>query len=66
MGRDGAKELKLLRDKGALTIAQDKESSMIHGMPGVAIKLGGAEYVLNPDEIAHMLHEIEIDFLNKN
>ena len=59
MGQDGAKELKILRDAGAITIAQDKESSLVHGMPGVDIQLGAADYVLNPEEIADILKEIE-------
>ena len=55
MGRDGAAELKLMKDKGAITIAQDKASSVVHGMPGEAINLGAATYVLPPDRIAAML-----------
>lgn len=55
MGRDGAMELKELKDKGALTIAQDEASSVVHGMPGEAIKLGAAVYVLAPEAIAAML-----------
>jgi two-component system, chemotaxis family, protein-glutamate methylesterase/glutaminase len=55
MGRDGADELKLLRDRGAITIAQDKESSLVHGMPGEAIRLEAATYVLPPDRIAPLL-----------
>ncbi len=55
MGKDGAAELKLMRDKGAVTIAQDRESSVIHGMPGEAIELGGAMYVLAADKIASTL-----------
>ncbi|MFQ6041352.1 MAG: chemotaxis response regulator protein-glutamate methylesterase [Candidatus Poribacteria bacterium] len=58
MGRDGAEELKLMREKGAVTIAQDKESSVVHGMPGEAIKLGAATHVLPPDEIAAMLENL--------
>ncbi|MFH1052269.1 MAG: chemotaxis-specific protein-glutamate methyltransferase CheB [bacterium] len=61
MGSDGAKELKLLRDAGSITIAQDKESSMVHGMPGVAINLDAADYILNPEEIAEILYKIEIN-----
>lgn len=55
MGRDGAEELRLLKEKGALTFAQDKNSSVVHGMPGEAIKLGAATFVLPPDKIAAML-----------
>ncbi|MBI3995170.1 MAG: chemotaxis response regulator protein-glutamate methylesterase, partial [Nitrospirae bacterium] len=55
MGKDGAEELKLMKDRGAVTIAQDGESSVVHGMPGEAIKLDGAEYVLPPDKIAAVL-----------
>jgi two-component system chemotaxis response regulator CheB len=55
MGRDGAKELKLMKNKEAITIAQDKESSVVHGMPGEAIGLGAATYVLPPGRIAATL-----------
>ncbi|MHB1230549.1 MAG: chemotaxis-specific protein-glutamate methyltransferase CheB [Halothiobacillus sp.] len=55
MGRDGADELALLREKGAITIAQDKASSVVHGMPGEAIKLDAARYILPPEEIASVL-----------
>jgi two-component system chemotaxis response regulator CheB len=55
MGRDGASELKTLRDAGALTIAQDKESSVVHGMPGEAIALGAARHILPPERIAELL-----------
>jgi two-component system, chemotaxis family, protein-glutamate methylesterase/glutaminase len=55
MGRDGAKELRLMREKGAVTIAQDKASAVVNGMPGEAVKLGAAAYVLSPDQIASAL-----------
>lgn len=55
MGRDGAEELKAMKDQGAITIAQDQESSVVHGMPGVAIALGGATHVLPADRIAAAL-----------
>jgi two-component system chemotaxis response regulator CheB len=46
MGADGAAGMKELRETGALTIAQDKNSSVIWGMPGMAVKLGAADMVL--------------------
>jgi two-component system chemotaxis response regulator CheB len=55
MGVDGAMELKLMKDKGAVTIAQDSESSVIFGMPGEAVKLDAASYVLPPDRIVDYL-----------
>jgi len=55
MGKDGAAELKLMKDRGATTIAQDRESSVVHGMPAEAIKLGGATHVLPADKIGAAL-----------
>ncbi|MEO6319235.1 MAG: chemotaxis-specific protein-glutamate methyltransferase CheB [Polaromonas sp.] len=55
MGRDGAEELKLIKEKGAVTIAQDFKTSVVHGMPGVAIELNAATHILSPDEIAAVL-----------
>lgn len=55
MGRDGAEELRLLKEKGAVTFAQDKESSVVHGMPGEAIRLDAAMLVLPPERIATVL-----------
>jgi two-component system, chemotaxis family, protein-glutamate methylesterase/glutaminase len=55
MGRDGADELKLMRDKGATTVAQDRETSVVHGMPGEAIALGGATQILPAEKIAEAL-----------
>lgn len=55
MGRDGAEELKLMKDRGAITIAQDQESAVVHGMPGEALKLDAATYVFPPERIATAL-----------
>ena len=41
MGADGARALKQIRDKGAHTIGQDENSSIVYGMPKVAYDLGG-------------------------
>jgi two-component system chemotaxis response regulator CheB len=55
MGRDGAAELRILKERGAVTFAQDKDSSVVHGMPGEAIKLDAAMFVLPPHKIAAVL-----------
>jgi len=66
MGKDGAKELKLMRDKGAITIAQDEKTSVVWGMPGEAVKLGAAQQILAIDGIAEMLRRIARSRSNAN
>lgn len=55
MGRDGAEGLLAMKKAGALTIAQDEESSIVWGMPRSAVELGAAGKVLPlqkvPEEI---------------
>jgi two-component system, chemotaxis family, protein-glutamate methylesterase/glutaminase len=58
MGCDGAAELKALRDLRAVTIAQERRSCTVFGMPGEAIKLGAAQYVLAPAEIGELLRRV--------
>jgi len=55
MGRDGASELKEMKDKGAVTFVQNEESCVVFGMPGEAVKLDAATYMLSPEEIADSL-----------
>ncbi|MBX3009986.1 MAG: chemotaxis-specific protein-glutamate methyltransferase CheB [Caldilineaceae bacterium] len=55
MGKDGAAELKLLRECGAITIAQDRQSSVVYGMPGEAMRLNAATHILSLQEIVAML-----------
>jgi two-component system chemotaxis response regulator CheB len=55
MGKDGAEELKALKDGGAMTYAQDRASCVIFGMPGEAVRLGGASFTLPPEGIAAAL-----------
>jgi two-component system chemotaxis response regulator CheB len=58
MGKDGAGELKTLRDDGALTIVQDRGSSAVYGMPGEALRLDAAMLVLDPVRIGKALDTI--------
>lgn len=55
MGKDGAEEMKILKELGAVTIAQDHGSSVVHGMPGEAIRIRAATRVLPPEKIASAL-----------
>ncbi len=52
MGDDGADGLKLMRDAGSPTIAQDKASSVVWGMPGEAVKRNAAAEILPLDQVA--------------
>jgi two-component system response regulator WspF len=55
MGRDGAKGLKTLRDKGHYTIAQDQATSTVYGMPKAAAILDAAVDILPLERIAPRL-----------
>ena len=57
MGRDGARGLKLMRERGFHTIAQDQASSAVYGMPKAAVALDAATEVLPLDRIAARLIE---------
>lgn len=55
MGQDGAKGLLAMRRKGAYTIGQDKESSVVYGMPMVAKDIGAVTIQASCDNIASVL-----------
>jgi len=52
MGDDGAKGMLELKEAGAFTIAQDKNTCVVFGMPQEAIKIGAAIKVLPLQSIA--------------
>lgn len=66
MGKDGALELKLMKEKGAVTVAQNEESSAVFGMPGEAVRLEAAKYVLPAGRIAEVLAGLVIARTEKN
>ncbi len=55
MGQDGAVGLLAMRKKGAYTIGQDKESSVVYGMPGVAMNIGAVMTQASCENIATVL-----------
>jgi chemotaxis response regulator CheB len=55
MGRDGAEGLKTLRRAGHHTIAQDKGTSAVYGMPKAAAALEAANEILALDKIGPRL-----------
>jgi two-component system response regulator WspF len=57
MGRDGALGLKVMRNKGYTTIAQDEASSAVYSMPKAAAAIQAAQHILPLDRIAPKLVE---------
>jgi two-component system chemotaxis response regulator CheB len=55
MGHDGAAGLKALHDTGAVTLAQDEQSSAVFGMAKTAIDLGAVDRVLPLEDIPRAL-----------
>jgi len=52
MGADGAAGLNEMHQSGATTLAQDEKTSVVWGMPGEAVKLGGVDHILPLKSIA--------------
>jgi chemotaxis response regulator CheB len=59
---DGAAALKVFREKGGITIAQDLRSAEHHEMPTAAIATGCVDFVLRPEAIARKLETIAKDY----
>lgn len=55
MGRDGAKEIGAIHAMGGITIAQDEESSVVFGMPKVAIEQGHIQHVVALRDMAEKI-----------
>ncbi|MCS4284550.1 two-component system response regulator WspF [Pseudomonas sp. BIGb0278] len=57
MGRDGAQGLKMMRQQGFLTLAQDQQSSAVYGMPKAAAAIDAAMEIRPLERIAGRLTE---------
>jgi two-component system, chemotaxis family, protein-glutamate methylesterase/glutaminase len=60
MGNDGAQGLWEMKQAGAATIAQDKATSVVFGMPQEAIAKGAVDLVLPLDQIARRALELAV------
>ncbi|MGE5329411.1 MAG: protein-glutamate methylesterase/protein-glutamine glutaminase [Deltaproteobacteria bacterium] len=56
MGSDGANGLLKMRRKGASTIGQDEESSVVYGMPKVAFDIGAVEMQVSLEKVAQTIY----------
>jgi len=58
MGKDGSKEINQASINNAICFAQDEESSVVFGMPKVAIEYGGIDEVISLDKISERIIEL--------
>ena len=58
MGRDGAEGMLALHQQGHMTIAQDRKSSVVFGMPKAAIELGAAREILPLNAIGERIRNL--------
>lgn len=58
MGKDGALELKLIKEAGGTTIIQDEESSVVYGMPGEAKKIQAHSHILSPESMIEFFNSL--------
>jgi len=58
MGKDGAANIGLILKKGGITLAQDQDSSIVFGMPKVAIEKGNIQLVRPLSAIAKTIVSI--------
>ncbi len=55
MGKDGARGLKTMREAGAYTVGQNRESALVYGMPRVAMEMGAVVEEAPVEDIANRL-----------
>jgi len=58
MGQDGLEGLREVREAGGWVMAQDEATSVVYGMPGVAVAAGLTDEVLPLDDFPRRLQEL--------
>ncbi len=58
MGKDGADEIGSIWKQGGITVAQDKDSSVVYGMPRVAAENGYIDYVVSLEDMAATINKL--------
>jgi two-component system chemotaxis response regulator CheB len=58
MGRDGAEGLRRIRAAGGKGVIQDRDSSIIYGMPQAAMEAAGADRVAAARDIARAIKDL--------
>ena len=58
MGRDGAEGLRQIRSAGGMAVVQDRDSSIVYGMPQAALSLAGADRVVAAREMPRVIRDL--------
>ncbi|WP_024653862.1 chemotaxis protein CheB [Borrelia persica] len=61
MGNDGSREIGDIKKAGGVTIAQDEESSVVFGMPKIAIEENNVDYIVSIGHVVKLLETILLD-----
>ncbi|MFK5857083.1 MAG: chemotaxis response regulator protein-glutamate methylesterase [Bacteroidota bacterium] len=57
MGNDGSSGMLRLKETGAITVVQNRETSIVYGMPKEALKIGAADYSLSTSDIVKAINK---------